>query len=104
MEEEVGNGIASLDITSESSIAAGAGAGAGAKSRIDVNLSLRPQTFPSPSDCLSNITQTWHQNYVTTDIHSVEDLEVGFLKRPFFLLVGVDGPLMTRYRREGEKM
>jgi len=36
---------------------------------------------------------------VTTALRTWEDVEP-FLKRPFFLLVAVDGPLRARYERE----
>lgn len=60
-------------------------------------------TFPDVDVTLSSITQTWQTHYVTTDLTTVEDLDVGFLKRPFFLLVAVDGPILKRFERERRK-
>lgn len=51
---------------------------------------------------LNSVTKTWRTNYVTTDLQDAHDIEQ-FVKRPFFLLVGVDGPLMTRFGREKTK-
>lgn len=59
--------------------------------------------FPNVDVALSSITQTWQQHYVTTDLTTVDDLDVGFLKRPFFLLVAVDGPVLKRFERERRK-
>ncbi|GHJ90430.1 hypothetical protein NliqN6_6832 [Naganishia liquefaciens] len=51
---------------------------------------------------LNSVTKTWRTNYVTTDLEHAHDIEQ-FVKRPFFLLVGVDGPIMTRFAREKAK-
>lgn len=43
-------------------------------------------------------TQNWRENLVTTDIQDAEDHE-SISKRPFFLLISVDAPLLLRYAR-----
>ncbi|KAJ9100967.1 hypothetical protein QFC19_005363 [Naganishia cerealis] len=58
--------------------------------------------FPDVATLLNAVTKTWQVDYVTTDLGSVEQVEP-FVKRPFFLLVSVDGPLMTRFKREKAK-
>lgn len=58
--------------------------------------------FSNVDKLLNSVTKTWRTNYVTTDLEHAEDIE-RFVKRPFFLLVGVDGPLMTRFAREKSK-
>ncbi|WVQ98493.1 hypothetical protein IAU59_005619 [Kwoniella sp. CBS 9459] len=61
--------------------------------------SLDEPTFSGRSDLLDFITRNWLSHYVTTDLRSYKDIEP-FVKRPFFLCVSVDGPLMIRYARE----
>jgi hypothetical protein len=56
-------------------------------------------SFSDPSTLFNHATRNWQTNYVTTALHSAEIIEP-FVKRPFFLLVGVDGPIGTRYKRE----
>jgi hypothetical protein len=56
-------------------------------------------TFSSPALLLDHVTHNWLVNTVTTDLRTYEEVEP-FLKRPFFLLVAVDGPLRTRFERE----
>lgn len=46
-------------------------------------------------------TRNWLQHHVTTDLRTYDDLEP-FLKRPFFFIISVDGPLRTRHQREHE--
>ncbi|PWN37884.1 uncharacterized protein FA14DRAFT_116879 [Meira miltonrushii] len=48
---------------------------------------------------LDHVTFNWRDNIVTLDLLTRQDLEIGFDKRPFFLLVGVDAPVMIRFRR-----
>ena len=58
-------------------------------------------------DCqsfLDHVTFNWRDNIVTLDLRSRQDLEIGFDKRPFFLLIGVDAPIMIRYRRMVARM
>ncbi|KAJ6260609.1 hypothetical protein Dda_4835 [Drechslerella dactyloides] len=55
-------------------------------------------TFGSVEELLDYVTPRWQQRFVTTDIWT-EDVLEALLKRPFFLLVGVDAPLVVRWRR-----
>ncbi|CED82548.1 dcmp deaminase [Phaffia rhodozyma] len=45
------------------------------------------------------IDQTWRQNAVTTDLTSAVVLQEGWIKRPWFLLVGVKSGTMVRFER-----
>ncbi|KJA28671.1 hypothetical protein HYPSUDRAFT_128908 [Hypholoma sublateritium FD-334 SS-4] len=54
--------------------------------------------FSSTNDILSFVTQNWRENFVTTDLPT-RDLLKPFIRRPFFLLVSADAPLLTRYDR-----
>nr|ODN96819.1 dCMP deaminase [Cryptococcus depauperatus CBS 7855] len=57
------------------------------------------KTFSNPSDLLDYATHNWLSHFVTTDLRTHAEIEV-FIKRPFFLLVSVDGPLRVRFERE----
>lgn len=50
-------------------------------------------------DLLDHVTRNWLSHFVTTDLRTYEEIDP-FLKRPFFLLVSVDGPLRVRFERE----
>lgn len=65
-------------------------------------MTSEPLEFLNVGKLLNTVTKTWRTNYVTTDLQDAQDIEQ-FVKRPFFLLVGVDGPLMTRFWREKAK-
>jgi len=54
--------------------------------------------FSNPHEMLDYVTRRWQDNFVTSDLHSREHIEM-FVKRPFFLLLTVDAPLYDRYRR-----
>ncbi|WRT66944.1 uncharacterized protein IL334_003909 [Kwoniella shivajii] len=56
-------------------------------------------TFSSPSTLLDFITRNWLSHHVTTDLRTYEEIDP-FVKRPFFLCVSLDGPILTRYERE----
>ncbi|OCF72058.1 dCMP deaminase [Kwoniella mangroviensis CBS 8886] len=56
-------------------------------------------TFTSHSSLLDFITRNWLSHHVTTDLTSYEEIEP-FVKRPFFLCVSIDGPILVRYERE----
>ena len=79
----------------------------GHKSTSEISLSLRPHpqahTFASPEDLLDFVTKRWRDRFVTTDIPTEEVLDV-FMRRPFFLLVSVDAPLTTRWRRFQQRL
>lgn len=55
-------------------------------------------TFSSATDLLDFVTKSWRSRWVTTDVHNEAILDV-FSRRPFFILVSVDAPLMVRWRR-----
>ncbi|OWT41590.1 dCMP deaminase [Cryptococcus neoformans] len=55
--------------------------------------------FANASDLLDHVTRNWLSHFVTTDLRTYEEIDL-FLKRPFFLLVSVDGPLRARFERE----
>lgn len=63
--------------------------------KMSIATSLR---FHSPTEMLDYATRHWRQDFVTEDLSTRELLEP-FLKRPFFLLVDVDAPLMVRLER-----
>jgi dCMP deaminase len=57
-----------------------------------------PVAFASPEELLDHITRNWRKDFVTVDLTSNPIVSL-FAKRPFFLLVNVDAPLLQRYRR-----
>lgn len=59
---------------------------------------IQPLLFRSTADLLSHITKNWRTNFVTIDLDT-RDVLAEFKTRPFVLIVGVDAPLLTRYRR-----
>ncbi|KAF8574441.1 hypothetical protein K439DRAFT_847411 [Ramaria rubella] len=54
--------------------------------------------FDTPIELLDHVTQHWLERYVSCDLDTPQLIEQ-FVKRPFFLLVSVDAPLLIRYRR-----
>ncbi|KAK9368962.1 cytidine deaminase-like protein [Lipomyces kononenkoae] len=54
--------------------------------------------FDSVADLLDFVTKRWREKFVTTNIHTVETVEV-LSPRPFFLLIAVQSPTMVRYER-----
>jgi dCMP deaminase len=58
-----------------------------------------PLSFPSTKAFLETVTRHWRSNFVTTSITNENDL-VAFMKRPSVLVVAVDGPMMTRWKRQ----
>lgn len=61
--------------------------------------SRSPKAFRSPAALLEYATSNWRSQLVTLDLTTVPDLEVGFDKRPWFLLVWVEAPLSVRWSR-----
>lgn len=47
---------------------------------------------------LDHVTQHWQSNFVTTDLDS-DKLVNYFIRRPFFMLISIDAPILQRYRR-----
>ena len=54
--------------------------------------------FASAEDVLDYVTRNWRENFVTQDLRTAQMIEV-FNKRPFFMLVSIDGPISDRFRR-----
>jgi dCMP deaminase len=54
--------------------------------------------FSSHSQLLDHVTRNWRSNFVTVDLDTRDAVEM-FTKRPFFMLISVDAPLLDRYRR-----
>lgn len=50
------------------------------------------------AEMLHFVTANWHRNYVTLDLQNSRDA-APFEKRPFFLLVSIEAPLLSRWRR-----
>lgn len=59
---------------------------------------LEAQTFPNVDDLLDYITANWRQNFVISHIECMDDLQK-LQKRPFFLHISIDAPLLLRYKR-----
>ena len=58
----------------------------------------QPLSFSSHIQLLDHVTRNWRSNFVTLDLDTRDVLET-FVKRPFFMLISVDAPLLERYRR-----
>ncbi|GBE82565.1 hypothetical protein SCP_0409490 [Sparassis crispa] len=57
-----------------------------------------PLQFASLAQMLHHVTQNWRANFVTVDLNTRDALQT-FVTRPFFMVVSVDGPLLTRFQR-----
>ncbi|KAF2001317.1 hypothetical protein P154DRAFT_562652 [Amniculicola lignicola CBS 123094] len=55
-------------------------------------------TFSTTDSLLEFVTLRWRERWVTTDIWD-EQVVDSLLRRPFFLLVGVDAPVSVRWQR-----
>ncbi|KAK8126423.1 cytidine and deoxycytidylate deaminase zinc-binding domain-containing protein [Apiospora kogelbergensis] len=55
-------------------------------------------SFTSATDLLDFVTKYWRSRWVTTDIHDEAVLDI-LSRRPFFILVSVDAPIVIRWRR-----
>lgn len=62
----------------------------------------KPLHFSSPSELLDYTTLNWNSHFVTVDLNVTDAVEK-FVKRPWFMLVSVDAPLLVRYRRSYER-
>ncbi|KAH7350625.1 cytidine deaminase-like protein [Rhexocercosporidium sp. MPI-PUGE-AT-0058] len=60
-------------------------------------------TFSTADDLLDFVTKKWQELWVTTDVHSEAILDK-LDRRPFFILVSVDGPIHVRWKRFQERM
>lgn len=61
----------------------------------NLNMTL---TFETPSAMLDYVTRNWRTRFVTVDLCTREHVQ-RFIKRPFFMLLSVDAPLLDRFRR-----
>ncbi|KAI0801016.1 cytidine deaminase-like protein [Fomes fomentarius] len=61
----------------------------------------QPLLFRSPGELLAHVTKNWRKHFVTLDLDTREAL-AEFIIRPFVLVMSIDAPLMTRYRRSLE--
>ncbi|KAK6542948.1 Deoxycytidine monophosphate (dCMP) deaminase [Orbilia ellipsospora] len=59
-------------------------------------------SFSSVDELLDYVTPRWQERWVTTEIWSEDALEA-LLKRPFFMLVSVDAPVIVRWQRYIDK-
>ncbi|KAI1789752.1 cytidine deaminase-like protein [Ganoderma leucocontextum] len=64
---------------------------------------LRPMVFQTAAELLSHVTKNWRTNFVTLDLHTLDEL-TEFMTRPFVLVVSVDAPLLERYRRSLDRL
>ncbi|KUI61055.1 hypothetical protein VP1G_08228 [Cytospora mali] len=55
-------------------------------------------TFSSSDELLDYVTQRWRERWITTGYMSKDTLEA-YNRRPFFLLISVDAPLLVRWKR-----
>ncbi|KAF9567016.1 hypothetical protein CPC08DRAFT_627537 [Agrocybe pediades] len=54
--------------------------------------------FSNHAQLLEYVTENWRTHFVTTDLNTRELIEP-FVRRPFFLLLRSDAPLLSRYDR-----
>ncbi|KAI0045194.1 hypothetical protein FA95DRAFT_1607880 [Auriscalpium vulgare] len=52
-------------------------------------------SFSSAADLLDHVTKYWRSNFVTIDLRTADVLQL-FSKRPFFLLINIDAPVLIR--------
>lgn len=57
----------------------------------------------SPAEMLDHVTKHWQQKFVTMDLTTQEHLNVGFDKRPFFLLITLIAPVSIRWKRQCDR-
>src|SRR5712675_2914556 len=58
----------------------------------------RSLCFVSAEELLGYVTRNWRHNFVTQDLRTEQAIQM-FIKRPFFMLVSIDGPILDRFRR-----
>ncbi|KAI0274984.1 cytidine deaminase-like protein [Gloeopeniophorella convolvens] len=61
----------------------------------------QPLWFPSAMELLEHVTRNWRSNFVTQDLRTEQVIRM-FIKRPFFMLISIDGPIVDRFRRSDE--
>ena len=60
--------------------------------------SEEPLLFASTRELLEHVTLNWRSNFVSRDLRTERMIQM-FIKRPFFMLVSVDGPISDRFHR-----
>ena len=55
-------------------------------------------SFASAAELLQHVTRNWNQDFVTQDLRTEQAIRM-FIKRPFFMLLSIDGPISDRFRR-----
>lgn len=55
-------------------------------------------SFSTSDELLEHVTRHWRDRWVTTDVLSKDVLD-NYSRRPFFLLISVDAPLLVRWQR-----
>lgn len=58
--------------------------------------------FADTASLLDHVTRHWQERHVTLDLQTYEDIQP-FVKRPWFMVVYVDAPLLVRFAREKDK-
>ncbi|KAI0278158.1 cytidine deaminase-like protein [Russula aff. rugulosa BPL654] len=58
----------------------------------------RVLSFASAAELLQHVTRNWNQDFVTQDLRTEQAIRM-FIKRPFFMLLSIDGPISDRFRR-----
>ncbi|CAO3574026.1 unnamed protein product [Mortierella alpina] len=56
------------------------------------------RSFHTIEAMLEHVTLNWMQHFATCDVNTVEGIAI-LRKRPFFLMLSVESPMMVRYRR-----
>lgn len=54
--------------------------------------------YENSDDLLNSVTSQWMDNFVTSDVQHIDDIDL-YIKRPFFLLITVDSNLLIKYKR-----
>jgi hypothetical protein len=65
--------------------------------------SEQPLWFASTTELLEHVTLNWRSNFVTRDLRTERMIQM-FIKRPFFMLVSVDGPISDRFHRANKSV
>ncbi|KAK8089679.1 hypothetical protein PG997_004640 [Apiospora hydei] len=96
----VSNGTAPASEPAEESVSSDSLQNDGFANQLAVRGKASPpaHSFTSATDLLDFVTKYWRSRWVTTDIHDEAVLDV-LSRRPFFILVSVDAPIVIRWRR-----
>ncbi|KAI0001704.1 cytidine deaminase-like protein [Russula vinacea] len=58
----------------------------------------RAQARNEVAELLEHVTRNWRKDFVTQDLRTEQAIQM-FIKRPFFMLLSIDGPISDRFRR-----